>query len=63
MKNVVENKVLKKLSKKFGKKEEVKSNEKFINLLKRIYIDLKINNSDEIIKEYLKNINQEKLMR
>lgn len=63
MKNVVENKVLKELSKKFGKKEEVKSNEKFINLLKRIYIDLKINNSDEIIKEYLKNINQEKLMR
>lgn len=44
------------------KKEEVKNNEKFINLLERICKDLKINNSDDIIKEYLKKLNQEKLM-
>ena len=43
-------------------KDEVKNNEKFINLLGRICMDLNINNYDDIIKDYLKRLNQEKLM-
>ena len=43
-------------------KDVVKDNEKFVNLLERICMDLNINNYDDIIKDYLKRLNQEKLM-
>ena len=43
-------------------KDVVKGNEKFFNLLERICMDLNINNYDAIIKDYLKRLNQEKLM-
>lgn len=43
-------------------KNVVENNNKFIELLKKICMDLKISDSDNIIKEYLKKLNQEKLM-
>ena len=43
-------------------KDVVENDEKFVNLLEKICKDLKIDNSDNIIKVYLKKLNQEKLM-
>ena len=43
-------------------KNVVKDNEKFVNLLEKICMDLNINDYDDIIKDYLKRLNQEKLM-
>ena len=43
-------------------KNVVKDNEKFVNLLEKICMDLNINDYDDIVKDYLKRLNQEKLM-